>query len=281
MIYQSELSSYIHEAIGSIDGTVGIFASLVGGKTIFAHRDKEQFPLESVYKLPIVVECLRRVEKGEFDLEQRFEIQPEDVVSHSAIVDHRHFSYPGINLSLRNMIRLMIEYSDNTTSDIILKLVGGPAQVNRLLREYHFSHTSVDRFVAQAFIDDAKSPDGNGHVLIGQDLGTPEEMARLLSLIEERKILHEAMATFLLDCMKRCKTGTNRMRARLPPNAVIAQKTGSSTGHVNDVGIIELPGRSEKIVLVVFIKRASVSKKEAEDTIANIADAIYNFALNT
>jgi beta-lactamase class A len=200
------------------------------------------------------------------------EVNQKDLPLYSSILDDRHFSYPGVQLHVKNLIRLMIEYSDNTASDIILKLSGGVPAVKNFLQEFGFSkNISIDLSTAEAFLllDE-------GEAII--DSGTPEAMANFLKQLIDGKFLSAASTQFLLECMQRCKTGGARIRALLPEGTGIASKTGTVTGYVNDIGIIDLPHEDSKLILAIYLVDKSVSPKESENVIANISKIIFDYS---
>src|SRR5690349_968775 len=104
-----KLQEKISTLINEVDGIVGIYSYLLKGGLLFSVNSDELFPLQSTYKIPIAIKFLNEVEKRPLNLDARLEVQPEDIPESSAILDHRHFSYPGISLSLRNIFRLMLE----------------------------------------------------------------------------------------------------------------------------------------------------------------------------
>jgi beta-lactamase class A len=90
--------------------------------------------------------------------------------------------------------------------------------------------------------------------------------------------LSASSTEFLLSCMERCKTGGARIRALLPEGTVVASKTGTITGYVHDIGVIDLPEKDEKLTLAIYIKETTASQKEAENVIANISKIIFEHA---
>jgi beta-lactamase class A len=168
----------------------------------------------------------------------------------------------------------MIEYSDNTASDLILKHAGDPSGVMKFLKELCIQDIKTDRSTSQIFLEASQNPQGKMFLSEQLDSGTPEAMAKLLSHIVKNKILSNSSAEFLLECMYRCKTGNSRIRALLPSNVKVANKTGTATGFVNDVGLLDL-GSEGKIILAIYIKNTSATLGEMESVIAQIAKAIY------
>ncbi len=277
MVGNITLQKKLAALIDEVDGKVGIYSYLLDRGLLFSVNADELFPLASTYKVPIAIKFLKEVEKESWDLEVRLEVQPEDIPESSAILDHRHFSYPGISLSLRNIFRLMLEYSDNTASDLILKLAGGPHQVTSFLRELGYVRTQINRTTAQIFLKTAQQ-ESKGLLSTDQDSGSPEEMVKLLVQVLQQDLLSDTSRQFLIECMSRCKTGNARIRALLPNDTVVANKTGTATGFVNDLGIIDLP-LANKLILAVYHKNTTVPLKTSEALIANIAKTIFDYVI--
>ena len=273
---QASLTAKLETHITAIDGSIGIFARHSDKGDLYSHNNKKLFYLASTYKIPIAIQCLRMVDAGLIDLNQRLEVQAADVPEGSAILDHRHFSYPGISLSIHNLIRLMMEYSDNTASDLVLDLVGGIPAVRMFLAEFGYAQEiSIDLTIAQAFAEEEFQDKTRNPESYTRDSGQPEAMARLLQDIVARVFLSEASTLFLLGCMQRCKTGNARIRALLPQETIVANKTGTLTGYVNDVAIIDLPS-AQKLFLAIYIRETSATTPQAEAVIANIAKVIFD-----
>jgi beta-lactamase class A len=275
---QHILTTALQTHLNSIDGSIGVFAQHSEKGELFAHNNKKLFYLASTYKIPIAIQCLRMVDAGLIDLNQRIEVQAADVPEGSAILDHRHFSYPGVSLSVNNLIRLMIEYSDNTASDLILNLVGGIPAVRKFLAEFGYAEDiSIDLSIAEAFAEEEFQEKTRNPESYTRDSGNPQAMAKLLHDINSRVFLSESATSFLLGCMQRCKTGNARIRALLPETAIVANKTGTLTGYVNDIAIIDLAS-GKKLFLAIFIRETSATTPQAEAVIANIAKVIFDHA---
>lgn len=82
-------------------------------------------------------------------------------------------------------------------------------------------------------------------------------------------------------------TGMKRLKGKLLANVKVAHRTGTSftndagmTGAINDFGIIELPN-NKKIYIAVFVHDTFESFDDSEEIIADIAEATYDFYLNT
>jgi beta-lactamase class A len=85
--------------------------------------------------------------------------------------------------------------------------------------------------------------------------------------------------SMLLSLMERSTTGQKRIRGRLPAGTVVADKTGTLAGTVNDVGFITLPNGSGHIAIVVFVKGSEAPPGIRATVIADIARLVYDYFL--
>ncbi|MGH8239606.1 MAG: serine hydrolase, partial [Steroidobacteraceae bacterium] len=107
----------------------------------------------------------------------------------------------------------------------------------------------------------------------------PEAMSNLLVAIFGGRALSVASTAQLTAIMERCRTGAGRLKGRLPSATVVAHKTGTVGGSVNDVGVITLPQDQGQFVISVFIKSSSAPIEERERVIAEIARSVRDFYL--
>src|ERR1700687_2965995 len=106
-------------------GRVGVATQLIeSGETASLHGD-EHFPMHSVYKLPISMAVLQRVDRGELKLDQKVEIEPSDFVRKGMYSPVRDKYPDGTELTITELLRYTICESDGSTSDVLMKLIGG------------------------------------------------------------------------------------------------------------------------------------------------------------
>ena len=286
--------------INAVNGTIGVFAQHVETGKQFALNADQRFLMASVYKIPIAVYGLHLVEQGKLDLEKIISIEYADLVTGSGIL-HKHFIYPGVALSIHNLLRLMLTLSDNSATDIFLNQVGGPTAVNQFLKAKGFTEIEVSSTCLQTLLKQAGVIEAFGitkctveefekleksvPVDISQKAArefaqetlrnttTPQQMSKLLLQIQQHIILSQQSSKFLIGIMQQCKTGTNRIRALLPPTVKVADKTGTISGIANDVAIIELPEKAGNLILSIFVK-ADKPLPELERAIAEIAQIL-------
>lgn len=275
------------------------------GRELYVNAD-EPYPMASTYKVPIAVQLLTRVDSGAVRLDSMITLTPSDLHPGSGTVSNL-LNDPGVSLSVRNLLELMLLISDNSATDIILRTAGGGSAVNGRLAALGISGISVDRptidLIADAIgVRDLPPPEQRTLALFSaraaavtqdaqrdaakafyndrRDTATPRGMASLLRAIWQRKGLSETNALLLLDIMRRCETGENRIKGLLPPATQVMHKTGTlGIGVANDVGIVRLPDNAGHVVLAVFVKESPKDVAAQERTIAQIARAVYDYFL--
>jgi beta-lactamase class A len=288
-------------------GMVGISAiHLETGKSI-NQNEKVPFPMASCFKVPIAIELLTRVDSGFFSLDQMIEIEKSDMHPGSGLIADR-FNWPntvkpGIALSVRSLLELMLLISDNSAADICLRLAGGPAAVNAGMKRLNIEGLHVDRSTSIMIAEwlginmDKNSP--WSQVLYDsltknitaddvpilskkfdidlQDTSTPEAMTDLLLKLYTQPVLKPESKNLLLDIMRRCETGLTRIKGLLPENTEIIHKTGTIGMTTNDVGIITLPEDAGHVVISVFVKSSEKEVPDRERAIAEVSRLIFDY----
>ncbi len=90
----------------------------------------------------------------------------------------------------------------------------------------------------------------------------------------------------LLGWMIETRTGSQRIRALLPREVQVADKTGSSgtehgvTAATNDIGLIQLPNGNH-LAVAVFVSDSPADADVREAVIAQIARAAWDWAART
>ena len=112
-----------------------------------------------------------------------------------------------------------------------------------------------------------------------RDTATPRGMASLLAKIHRGEALGEQSTERLLDTMRRCRTGADRLKGLLPAGTVVAHKTGTIGGTTNDVGIITLPDDAGHVAIAAFVKGSERPVERRERAIAEVSRAVYDFFL--
>jgi len=285
-------------------GTVGVTAiHLETGRRV-SLNGKDRFPMASTYKVPIAVQLFTRVDKGEVRLDDMIKIEAKDLHPGSGTLSEL-FNKPGLALSVRNLLELMLLISDNSATDLVLRLAGGGEQVTARMKAVRADGIRVDRSTALLISDwvgitnlppesewtpelfnarfAALKPEERDAAAKRfdsdpRDTSTPDAMADLLARIYRKDLLKRESAELLLDIMLRCQTGDARLKGILPQGTAVAHKTGTIGGTTNDVGIITLPDGTH-VAIAAFVKSSEKEIPARERAIAEIARAVHDYFL--
>lgn len=253
------------------DAVIGVSAiHLETGKRLSV-RNVERFPMGSVYKFPIALAVLKRVDGGTLSLGQVVTIEPQDFApGWSPLRDAAH-KHP-IVLTLGELLEHMVSQSDNTASDALLKIVGGPVAVTTRLAELGSSGVRVDRSEKQMARDIRKPGGVEQYAIDARDTSTPDGMAELLEAFwKGRDGLSRESHALLVELMTKSPTGARKLRAALPAGWSVAHKSGSMPGTSNDVGVLTSPDGKQHIAIAIFSKRAKSPDAEVDADIAATA----------
>ena len=260
----------------SSDAVIGVSAiHLESGRSISV-RGTERFPMGSVYKFPIVLAALQRVDAGTLKLDQEITIEPKDFSpGWSPIRDGAKGK--AVTLTIRELLRHTVSISDNTASDSMLRLLGGPAVVSQRMAELGVAGIRIDRpeKTIAAHLD---APGGRAqYAKDPRDTATPDEMAALLVKFWNRRDgLSKASHDLLMQWMIETPTGTRRIKSAVPAGSVVAHKTGTMPGVVNDAAIVTSPDGKDHVVIVIFSKAGTSPEKKREDDVAAVAKKVWD-----
>ncbi|MBI1723787.1 MAG: class A beta-lactamase [Gemmatimonadetes bacterium] len=286
-------------------GRVGVAAFHIESGRGVCMNASEAFPMASTFKVPLAVKLLERVDRGELRLDSMITLQPGDLRPGSGTLSDL-FDDPGVTLSIRNLMELMLIISDNSATDVLLRVAGGPEAVTAKMRSLGLGAIRVDRSTLMLITDWLGAADSinesnwtpaRGRAVFStlaqarqdsaaalfdrdpRDTATPEAMAALLVRLWRGELLSAASTDLLLDIMGRATTGPGRLRGMLTPDAHVAHKTGTIGSVTNDIGIVPLPQNGGRVAIAVFVKGSTRPLEERERAIAHIARAVHDYFL--
>jgi len=260
------LTQRLGQLAKSAGGAVGIAAIHVEtGKTVEV-QGRKPLALYSVFKLPLAVVVLKETEAGRLRLHQKVHVTPAEVVGGSA--ENAPLWPAPADRTLRELLELSITRSDNTSSDKLLELVGGPGALTRKLAALGIPGITVKQSVRE-FLPARGRPHPN--------TGSALDLARLLARLQKGEILRAESRQTLLGFMGGATTGLRRLRGGVPEGTPVADKTGSGPGGsaTNDVGLITLPDGKGHVAMVVLVTGSKRPVETQEHLIADAARAVY------
>lgn len=265
------LQQQIQDLVAQANAHVGVGAVLLEtGDSVFVDPDG-RFPSQSVYKLPIAMAVLKRIDAGELRVDQQVVIDKSDFVRwgyHSPI---RNLNPQGTVLPLGELIRASISESDGTASDVLLELAGGPTAVQQYL-----SGIGIKDFI----VADSEKQISKDWETQYRNWATPRASIKLLREVEFGNSLSEQSQRLLLGVLTDANTGRRRLRAGLPSGTPFAHKTGTGgtkdgvTGATNDIGIITIPN-GRHIAIAVYIADSTDDGWTREQLMSDITKLVW------
>jgi beta-lactamase class A len=255
----------------------------------------ELFPTASVFKVPVFVELYRQVEAGKIRLDDRLVLKDSEKVPGSGILKELT---EGLEVTVKDLSRLMMILSDNTATDMIVELVGRE-NVNAAMRRLGLRNTLMvadcrdllfdlvgenslpdEEKTLDLYLKLAKAGATKGTWSLGTErsnVTTPVEMNKLLSYIVEGTAASRASCDAILSTMEKCQTGEYRVPKYISAEKVRMQrKTGSLPGIRNDVGVITILETGERYCISCFTKGAE-DVFAAEEVIARVSRNVYQY----
>lgn len=225
----------------------------------------------SMYKVFIGAEALRRIELGDFSLEQKIIVKaPNDVDKDTRIFpgDTRKLLTAGDEVSLDTLINLMLTRSDNTASNCLIDLVGRESITENIIYRYGWQGSEVTR----KFLDRIKEE--KPYQFSSTTLSCARHFAEFFYLVDSGKMVSAWVSQKLRDYMhqfnRQSKLGlwlpdtytdyyakggwleTNLYRhGFLSLIKAIIKRGWAIIRWSNDAGVVTLPS-GKRYVLVVF-----------------------------
>jgi beta-lactamase class A len=251
----------LHGAIAALErrhgGRLGVaVADTATGKS-FAYRGDERFALCSTFKFLAAAFVLARVDRKEDKLSRRVAYTKSDLVTYSPITG----KHVADGLTIGALCEAAVTLSDNTAGNLLLDSFGGPAALTAYLRSLGDSVTRLDR--REPTLNENRPGDP-------RDTTTPLAMLQTMRKLVLGTALSAASRAQLVTWLVACKTGHQRLRAGVPEDWRVGDKTGGGGNNAtNDVAFFWPPGRAP-IVVAAYYTGANASPAERNAVLAEI-----------
>nr|WP_283148056.1 class A beta-lactamase [Silvimonas soli] len=256
----------LQELENRVGGRLGVLALDTGTGQSIAHRADERFPMCSTFKFLLATAILARVDAHQTQLEQPVKYSKADLQEYAPIA-REHLAQG--QLSVGALCAAAVQYSDNTAANLLLDMVGGPAQLTAFLRAHGDAITRLDRNEPSLNTCIPGDP---------RDTTTPAAMlATMQRILLGNDILSAASRQQLATWLRGNTTGTAKIKAGLPADWQIGDKTGSGNAGAatNDIAIIWPPQRAP-ILVTAYIHGNKVTPTEREQsTLAEVGRLVH------
>jgi len=244
------LAKQLAARAAQVDATVAYsVVPLDGGDAISAHGDAT-LPTASTFKVYLLAALYAADAAGRLSLDERVEYRAADHTQGSGVLK---LLAPGLKLTLRDLARLMIVISDNASTNLVMRALGGPQAAHAAVQALP---VALPATTVGGYIDfKTAGPDGVA-------VSSPNDFTTLLSAIYHgrctgsrthdaevywtlRRQQHRSMIPRYLPCSEYAEEFGVEEYDRC------GNKTGSMPGVRADVGIVETRQRAWAIAVQI------------------------------
>ncbi|HEY7285355.1 MAG TPA: serine hydrolase [Vicinamibacterales bacterium] len=268
------LQSSIETTTRSVNATWGIYVkSLETGEEVAVNADRQMETMSTI-KIPLMVEALEQVKAGKFKLTDKYTFVQADSQPGTGTIQRLD---PGAVMTVKDLITMMIIVSDNTATEVLYRMVGGPDAVNKRMAAMGLKTTRAMNVPSKWFpqLRAAASPEQfyrDGKFPFG--FTTAREMGRLLEMMERGTLVDKSSSDLMLQIMR-----GQLYRTRIPRYVTgyrIPHKTGDFLPHVaDDVGMLEADGRT--IILSIYTNDHYGSGEMLENAIGLVSKSVADY----
>lgn len=250
-------------------GRLGVFAWNTGNDKKISYRANERFPFCSTFKVLAVAAILKQSMQEPTLLQKRIFYTSQDLqafvytpISQDHVTD---------GMTVKEICAATMMYSDNAVN-LLMKELGGPQAVTAFARAIGDKQFQLDRWEPEL---NASIPGGT------RDTTTPMAMGNDLDVLVLAHILGLPQRHQLQYWLKHNTTGNARIRAGVPKEWIVGDKTGTSNdyGTTNDVAVI-WPTHGSPIVMVIYFTQDKKDAKPNDALIASVAKVVINALKN-
>jgi beta-lactamase class A len=245
-----------------VDGRLGVAVHDLETGLRAGHRANERFPMCSTFKLMLAAGILARVDRRDEALERRI-VYGRDRLDEYAPVTRRHVG--GNGMTVAELCDATVTMSDNTAANLLLDTIGGPGGFTAFMRQLGDTVTRLDR--NEPSLNTAIPGDL-------RDTTTPTAMLGSMRKVLLGEALSPASRARLLAWSVGNRTGDARLRAGVPNDWRVADKTGTGErGTTNDIGML-WPQDRAPILVTVYLTETRAANHAREAAIAEVARTI-------
>lgn len=248
-----------------LDGRLGVFALNTANGSQLSYRAEERFPVCSTFKVLVAAAILTKSLQETALLEQIVRYERHELVNYSPITEQ----HVGAGMTVADLCAVALQYSDNTAANLLMNILGGPEAVTAYARTIGDNAFRLDRW------ETALNTAIPGDI---RDTSTPRAMGLNLYQLLLSDALSPNHRGQLKVWMLGNTTGAARIKAGIPADWKIADKTGSGDyGSANDIAVV-WPAQGKPVVISVYSTRHKQGAQARSEVIAMAARIVAEWA---
>lgn len=246
-------------------GRLGIAAMQIDTPLRVSYRGEERFPVGCTAKIMGVAAILKKSMSDQQFLQETLYYKKSDLTNWTPITE-KHLAE---GMTIEKLAQAAISYSDNTAMNLLAQQIGGPAGITAYARSIGDKTFRLDHgWPEEALANPAAQ----------EDSSSPEAMQHSLHKIIFGGVLGKPQRQLLVHWMQNNTTGDKRIRAGVPKNWVVGDKTGTGFhyGITNDIAII-WPPHCKPIILAAYYSNKSKTAPKRDDLIASATRIVLDY----
>lgn len=272
----SDLKANVGALIEASGGEVAVYYRSLGTEDSLAFSPDLRMHAASTMKVPVMIQLFLDQQAGLLSLDDSLEV----IDTFSSIFDGSPYSLTpesdselglynlvGNRVSYRNLIELMITYSSNLATNILIEEVDA-RRVTSSMRSLGADSIEVLRGVE----DGPAFRAGLSNTTTARDLGM------IMIALGNGRVGSPQASREMLEILGRQQWRT-KIPALLPPGTRVAHKTGRITGISHDAGVVSPEGASPYVLVV--LTRGFQEEETADTLAARISRMVYDYHVST
>lgn len=265
-----ELKQTIEQIVKETCGTWAIVFEDIDKQKIWAMNEDRSYTAASIIKLPIMAAVFSMADQGKIRLSDTLEVKREDLVGGAGVLQHLT---PGVELTIYDLVTLMIIQSDNTATNMIIEKVGCE-QIQQTMKQLEMNNS----FFFNKLMTVPVKAEGRNQV-------TARDVSTFLKRTVKGQFSSYYACEKMIDIMKRQQIHylsdgfpeNNLKHIGVQPDWVFASKTGHVADSYHDAGILYLGNRT--VTIAVFSENCD--KNTALFALSRIGKEIYTYVSKT
>ncbi len=214
----------------------------------------------SMIKLLIAATFMEQVDEGKLSLKDTYVLKDDDPVGGTGMIGGMG---AGATVTYEDLVATMISVSDNTSTNVLIRSLGGMDAINKKAEKLGLKQTQLNRFM----MDEEAVSRGIENYTSANDIAT------LLELLYRGELGNPEITKFVMGALE-MQTDNSALAQGLPADTVFAHKTGTLGSVRHDGGIVE--GESPYII-VTLCGGSGFSQDGADSAMAKIATAVNEY----
>ncbi|ETX00621.1 MAG: hypothetical protein ETSY2_38730 [Candidatus Entotheonella gemina] len=237
-------------------GSIGVSAISPCGER-WEVQGKTRFPAASTVKIPIMIEIYRGIDRGELAIDDTYIVRSADKAPGSGVLQHMH---AGLQLSLGDLLYLMMSISDNTATNILIDMAGMD-RINATMQDLGMAASTLGRPMRGRLAIEGEE----------ENWATPNDYTAVVKALIDEQAASPAACQAMLTTLT-LQQNHRRIGRYVPASKSYrwGSKTGSNTGITNDVGFVQSPAGT---MIIALYSQGIGDAVTSEIALSDIAEA--------